>query len=113
MSDVLILGGGFAAVWSAMATARLCGQHGGQLSILLVAPHDDLVIRPRLYQADPGTMRVPLDRILRPIGVARIAATATAIDWSRGSVSVMGRGPTHELRYRRLILATGQRHPAP
>ena len=44
MSDVLIVGGGFAGTWSAMAAARLAHQHGRRLRITLVAPGDDLVI---------------------------------------------------------------------
>ena len=39
-----------------------------------------MVIRPRLYEADPEGMRVALDRVLGPIGVRRVAATVTGID---------------------------------
>jgi NADH:ubiquinone reductase (H+-translocating) len=42
-----------------MAAARLCHQRGRKLTISLVAPGDDLVIRPRLYEPGPGAMRVP------------------------------------------------------
>jgi NADH dehydrogenase len=107
MADILIVGGGFAGVWSAMAAARLCRQRGGKLTISLVAPGDDLVIRPRLYEADPGAMRVPRRRVLDPIGVARVPAVATAIDPARRSVTLVGHGQTRELAYRRLVLATG------
>jgi NADH dehydrogenase len=107
MSDILIVGGGFAGVWSAMAAARLCRQRGRKLTISLVAPGDDLVIRPRLYEADPGAMRVPRKRVLDPIGVARVDAVATAIHPTRRSVTVVGHGRTRELAYRRLVLATG------
>jgi NADH:quinone reductase (non-electrogenic) len=107
MVDILVLGGGFAGVWSAMAAARLARQHGGDLAISLVAPGNDLVIRPRLYEADPGAMRVPLDRILHPIGVGRVDAVATAIDPTRRSVAVVSGGHHQTLLYRRLILATG------
>jgi NADH:ubiquinone reductase (H+-translocating) len=79
-------------------------------SVTLVAPGDDLVIRPRLYQADPGKMRVPLDGILGPIGVRREAAAATGIDTERRRVTVTGRnGEVKELAYERLVLATGSR----
>ena len=46
-------------------------------------PADDMVIRPRLYERDPQRMRVPLDRVLGPIGVRRVAATVTGIDIER------------------------------
>jgi NADH:ubiquinone reductase (H+-translocating) len=107
MSDILIVGGGFAGVWSAMAAARLCHQRGRKLTISLVAPGDDLVIRPRLYEPGPGAMRVPRKRVLDPIGVARVNAVATAVHPGRRSVTVVGHGRTRELAYRRLVLATG------
>ncbi|MEV0133462.1 FAD-dependent oxidoreductase [Dactylosporangium sp. NPDC050688] len=108
MSDILILGGGFAGVWSAMAAARLRHELGGDLTIALVAPGEDLTIRPRLYQANPGTMRVPLDRVLRPVGVRRIAGQAITVDTSGRTVTVVdGTGSTHVVDYRRLVLATG------
>lgn len=81
---------------------------GRELSVTLIDPGDDLVIRPRLYQAEPDRMRVALDRILGSIGVRRIAATATGIDTIRRSVSVVGRdGRSGEIAWERLILATG------
>lgn len=45
----------FVGVWSATAAARMRADNGADLSITLVAPGDDLVIRPRLYEADPHT----------------------------------------------------------
>jgi NADH dehydrogenase len=108
MSDILIVGGGFAGVRSAAAAARARELAGSDLSITLVAPGDDLVIRPRLYEAEPGRMRVPLDRVLRPIGVRRVQATVTAIDPVRRTVSARDReGRRRTLGYRRLVLAAG------
>ncbi|WP_433377757.1 NAD(P)/FAD-dependent oxidoreductase [Streptosporangium sp. CA-115845] len=115
MSDILIIGGGFAGVWSALAAARVCDQHGAALAITLVTPGDDLVIRPRLYEADPAAQRVPLERILQPTGVSRLAGIATAVDTEHRSVSVTrADGRIERLGYRRLILASGSalRRPA-
>ncbi|MEU8249274.1 FAD-dependent oxidoreductase [Nonomuraea sp. NPDC048916] len=108
MSDILIIGGGFAGVWSALAAARLRDEHGAGLTITMVTPGDDLVIRPRLYEADPAALRVPLERILHPVGVTRLPGIATAIDSDHRSVAVThGDGRTERLSYRRLILASG------
>src|SRR5919197_3307767 len=108
MSDVLIVGGGFAGVCGAAAAARVSALAGGDLSITLVSPGDDLVIRPRLYEPDPDRMRVPLDRVLEPIGVRRVVATATAIDPNSHTVTALDRdGRTRELGFERLVLATG------
>jgi NADH:ubiquinone reductase (H+-translocating) len=108
MSDILIIGGGFAGVWSAAAAARLQRQNGPDFSITLVAPGDDLVIRPRLYEPDPLRMRVPLARILEPVGVTHLPATVTGLDPARRLAAVVHRsGEVGELSYERLVLATG------
>ncbi|RBQ21030.1 dehydrogenase [Spongiactinospora rosea] len=108
--DVLVIGGGFAGVWSAAAATRVSGENGAALSVALVAPGDDMVIRPRLYEADPHEMRVPLSRVLGPIGVTHVPATVTGIDTARRTVTATGRdGEVRTLGYRRLVLATGSR----
>ncbi|WP_433556794.1 NAD(P)/FAD-dependent oxidoreductase [Pseudonocardia xinjiangensis] len=111
MSDILVLGGGFAGVWAAAGAVRArraAGVPAADLRVTLVSAGDDIVIRPRMYQSDPDRMRVPLDRILGPIGVRRVAATATGIDTDARRVTVVGRdGRTAELTYDRLVLATG------
>ncbi|MFJ3949765.1 NAD(P)/FAD-dependent oxidoreductase [Streptomyces libani] len=108
MIDVLVLGGGFAGLWSAAAATRLLRTQGSARSVALLTPDPDLVLRPRLYQADPARMRVPLDRVLGPAGVRRIAATATAVDTGRRRVTALTPDSSRtEVAYRSLVLATG------
>lgn len=110
MSGIVVLGGGFAGVWSAAGAVRLARAAGRYLPVTLIDPGDDLVIRPRLYQAEPDRMRISLDRILGPVGVRRIAGTATAVHTAHRTVTVVGRdGETAEIPWERLILATGSR----
>lgn len=110
MSGIVVLGGGFAGVWSAAGAVRLARATGRDLPVTLIDPGDDLVIRPRLYQAEPDRMRISLDRILGPVGVRRIAGTATAVHTAHRTVTVVGRdGETAEINWERLILATGSR----
>lgn len=111
MSNILVIGGGFAGVWSAAAAARLSREHGSDHRVTLLAPNDRLTIRPRLYEADPGTMRVPLDRVLDPIGVRRVRAGATAVDTTRRLVETTEAdgGDASRIAYDRLVLATGSR----
>ncbi|MCF3961095.1 NAD(P)/FAD-dependent oxidoreductase [Streptomyces fuscigenes] len=113
MKDILVVGGGFAGVWSAagaVRTARAAGAADGELRVTLVSGGDDLVIRPRLYEEDPGSMRVPLDRVLGPIGVRRVTATVTGIDTGAHCVRAVGRdGAELTLTYDRLVLAAGSR----
>ncbi|WP_067677676.1 NAD(P)/FAD-dependent oxidoreductase [Nocardia miyunensis] len=116
MSKILVVGGGFAGVWSAASAVRLVRAHGAQrdVSVTVVAPGDDLVIRPRLYEADPDRMRVSLDRILGPVGVRRMAAVVTGIDTDRRTVTGVGSdGRGIQSDYDRLILATGSQLTRP
>jgi NADH dehydrogenase len=91
-----------------MSAARLRGDRGSDLAIRLISPGDDLVIRPRLYETTPGLMRVPLARVLDPIDVVRLPATAVAIDTQARGVTVVDRaGRTRQLAYDRMVLAAG------
>ncbi|MGW0808106.1 NAD(P)/FAD-dependent oxidoreductase [Nonomuraea sp. NPDC002799] len=108
MTDILVVGGGFAGVWSAAAAARVRETSGADLSITLIAPGDDLVMRPRLYEADPHELSVPLHRILQPIGVEHVAATVSGIDTASRTVRADDQnGRSHTFGYQRLILAAG------
>ena len=120
MINILVLGGGFAGVWSAASAVRAARESGvpaSELRVRLVSDRDDMVIRPRLYERDPARMRVSLDRVLRPIGVERVGATVIGIDTSARTVeAVSSEGQTIALPYDRLVLATGSRvratHPS-
>lgn len=50
------------------AAARVRGESA--LRITLVAPHENMVLRPRLHRLDPEWARVPFNQILEPIGVS-------------------------------------------
>ncbi|NRG16381.1 FAD-dependent oxidoreductase [Rhizobiales bacterium] len=107
MSDIIILGGGFAGVWAAMsAAAERKAATGRDISITLVSKDPCLTIRPRLYEGAAGEMRVPLAPLLKTIGVDLTIATARDIDPAARSV-ILSDGRT--LSYRRLVLATGSR----
>lgn len=109
--NILVIGGGFAGVWSAAAAARVArdnGTDGTRPQVTLVSDSDEMVIRPRLYERDPGQMSVSLDRVLKPIGVDRIRARVTGIDTKTREVTAAGvDGQPHVLRYDRLVLAAG------
>ncbi|MDV3124140.1 FAD-dependent oxidoreductase [Mycobacterium sp. 21AC1] len=109
MKNILIVGGGFAGVWSAAGAVRvLRAAQDDEIRVTLISDSDDLVIRPRLYESEPDRMRVALDRVLGPIGVERVAAKVTDIDVESRTVNAVGRdGQTVELSYDRLVLATG------
>lgn len=115
MPDVLVLGGGFAGVWSAAAAVRAATLTDAELSVTLVAPGEDLVIRPRLYEAEARTATVPLDQILAPIGVRHLRARATDLDATGHTVRLLdSAGQSLTVDFERLVLATGSqlRQPA-
>jgi NADH:ubiquinone reductase (H+-translocating) len=57
------------------------------------------------YEADLDETRVPLDEVLRPIGVKRVEAEVTDIDFARRRIVCAGSGPA--LPYDRLVFALG------
>ncbi|MEV5576422.1 FAD-dependent oxidoreductase [Spirillospora sp. NPDC052269] len=111
MAHVVIIGGGFAGVWSAAgaALARERAGGGADLRVTLIAPDEHLVLRPRLYEPEPDLAKVELRRILGPIGVEHLRASVSTIDTARRVVVADGR----EVGYDRLVLASGSRLVAP
>jgi NADH dehydrogenase len=111
MPEIVVAGGGFAAVWTAAAAARRrqeAGLDAAALRITVVAPNEDIVIRPRLYEAQPDEMRVALRRVLEPIGVEHVRASVGRVEVGRGRVIAGGgHGTVMRLPFDRLIVATG------
>ncbi|MFD8935746.1 NAD(P)/FAD-dependent oxidoreductase [Streptomyces sp. NPDC059578] len=103
MAHVVIIGGGFAGVWSAAGAALVRGD--ADLRITLIAPNEHLVLRPRLYEAEPDLAKVELSRVLEPIGVEHLRASVSTIDTGRRVVVAAGR----EIAYDRLVLAAGSK----
>jgi NADH dehydrogenase len=101
MAHVVIIGGGFAGVWSAAGAALARG--AADLRITLIAPNEHLVLRPRLYEPEPDLAKVELSRILEPIGVEHLRASVSTIDTDRRVVVADG----EEIGYDRLVLAAG------
>src|SRR6185312_11929144 len=114
MQQILILGGGFAGLMAALNAADETDRHGGSVAITLVSATPYLTIRPRLYERDPETLRVPLAPTLEPAGVAFVEAVARTIDTGAHLVRVEdARGRATTKTYDRLILATGSQLRAP
>lgn len=109
MKDVLVLGGGFAGVWSAAGAVRLARSVSeDDLRVRLISAGDDMVVRPRLYERNPDKMQISLDSLLGPIGVNRINARVESIDVAAQFVTARGHdGALVTATYDRLVLATG------
>lgn len=103
MQDIVVVGGGFAGLWAALAAVRELELAGKTARVSLVSPDPFLVLRPRLYEADPAQMRVDLRPTLEPAGVRLVTGTASGID-TTGRRLMLEEG---WLSYDRLVLATG------
>jgi len=114
-SNILIIGAGFAGVWSALSAARLFDQaKRGDLSISVLAPQAELRIRPRFYEPDVQAMKAPLAALFDVVGVNFIQGNAERIDASQRLVGYRdGHSEQREIRYDRLILAAGSQVARP
>jgi NADH:ubiquinone reductase (H+-translocating) len=107
---ILVLGAGFAGLWSAIAAARKREELGigpDQLEILVVNRSPWHSIRVRNYEADLTDTRVRLSDVLDPIGVTHLTAEVSDIDFPHRTVTCTVDGKPRTLPYDRLIMALG------
>lgn len=106
---ILIIGAGFAGVWSALSAARLLDQHARHdVAVSVLAPQPELRIRPRFYESDVHALKAPVGELFEAVGVDFIQGSAQHIDVQGKSVSyVDAQGRRQQLNYDRLILAAG------
>src|SRR5262245_25580421 len=107
---ILVLGGGFAGLWSAAGAARKLDEFGRgpeAADVTLVNRDAFHNIRVRNYEADLTAVRVSRDDVLGPIGVRRMQGEVAGIDLDGQAVTVTtARGP-QTLPYDRLVFALG------
>lgn len=110
MAEVVVVGGGFAGMWAALSAERELELAGAKADVTLVSADPYLVLRPRLYEAEPERMRVDLRPTLDAAGVGFRTGMATGID-STARKLILRDGSAS---YDRLVLATGSslRRPA-
>ncbi len=104
---ILIIGGGFAGFWAAVAARRVAGPWAG---VTLVSPEPVLQIRPRLYEVRPETLGVDLLPLLRKVDVAFVRGEAVELDTAAKTVTLAA---GERLAYGRLVIATGSRMRRP
>jgi NADH dehydrogenase len=111
MKRLVIIGAGFAGMYAATSAARLRHLQGvspDDLEIALIAPEPFVVIRPRLYEANPETMKAPLTELLQVTDVRYVQGKVETIDSASGLVTFIGSdGKLETLDYDRLVLAAG------
>jgi NADH dehydrogenase len=107
--QILIIGAGFAGMWSALSAVRLLDQQDrGDVAVTVLAPQAELRIRPRFYERDVHLMAAPLDKLFAAVGVAFIKGFAQTIDVATKRVGYRDAdGRPNEIGYDRLVLASG------
>jgi len=109
---ILIIGAGFAGMWSALSAARLLDQAKTDkaVEIALIAPEPALHVRPRLYEVHPTTMQAPLKDVFDAVGVKYIQGNVQHIRPDQREVEAAGPdGKSFTVSYDRLVLATGSK----
>jgi len=107
-NQILIVGGGFAGLWAALAAAREAEITGGAIAVTLASRDDHLTLRPRLYERDPARFREPLRPILDAVGVSLCLGCVGNIDVAGRRVAIDHEdGKSAWIGYDRLILAAG------
>jgi NADH dehydrogenase len=109
LTAVVVVGSGFAGLWTALGAARRLDELGvpaGTVDITVVSAKPFHDIRVRNYEADLNACRIPLADLLEPVGVAHVAAEVTAIDAGARTVTTSSGGT---YGYDRLVLAAGSR----
>jgi NADH dehydrogenase len=107
LTDVLVIGSGFAGLWAALGAARRLDElavPAGTVGITVLSTRPFHDIRVRNYETDLGACRIPLADLLDPAGVEHVVAEVDAIDTDARSVSTTS-GATYS--YDRLVLAAG------
>ncbi len=106
---IIVLGAGFAGLWSAIGAARkraeLDAENSVEITVVNRTPYHN--IRVRNYEPDLSDVCVPLDEVLGPIGVKSITGEVDAIDVEGHRVSVTTSEGTRSLGYDRLVIALG------
>jgi len=105
--EILVVGGGFAGFWAAVAARRVSGSRA---DVTLVSRAPVLEIRPRLYEPNPETLGVALLPLLDRVGVRFVAGEATRLD---APPAILTLASGERLAYDRLVVATGSRMHRP
>ncbi|KAH7215265.1 hypothetical protein DER44DRAFT_655939 [Fusarium oxysporum] len=109
-SKIVIIGAGFAGVWSAFSAQRLINLNNKEqdIEVLIIAPEQSLTLRPRLYEPNPSIMKQPLDSLFMSAGIGFFQGTVERIDTDSQMIHVESpSGDESDIGYDRLILAAG------
>lgn len=108
---ILVIGAGFAGVWSALSAAReLDMRNRADVEVLVVAPTPTMTIRPRLYEANPDLMVADLEGLFLSAGIRFMPGFAISIAPETQTVTIRKCDDEEryiDITYDRLVLAAG------
>ncbi|MDQ0975915.1 NADH dehydrogenase [Neobacillus niacini] len=109
MKKIVVIGGGFAGFWGAAGAIRRAIELGkeNEVEVTVVSRDSFLNIRPRFYESDLSKVRIPFERILKPIGVKSVEGNVEGIDLDNKTVNISSSSDTFKLTYDKLVLAAG------
>lgn len=114
---IVIIGTGFAGMYSALSAARLRAEQGVSpeaLEIVVVSPEPVMTVRPRLYEDNPHDMAASLEPLFSCADVQFIQGHVDLIQTEKDQIEILSPdGVRSPLAYDRLVLAAGSqvRHP--
>src|SRR5215471_15669182 len=108
MKRIVVLGAGFAGLWSAVGAARKLAERNiprEDISVTVVNRDRLHAIRVRNYEPDLSDVRVPLDDVLAPIGVDVVVGEVSALDPAGHQITCRTAEGAVLLPYDRLVFA--------
>ncbi|WP_025111524.1 NAD(P)/FAD-dependent oxidoreductase [Pseudomonas sp. H1h] len=106
---ILVIGAGFAGMWTALSAARLVDIHGrDNVDVTVLAPQAELRVRPRFYEPNAHQLAAPLGELFEAVGVHFIKGAAESIDAPGKTVGYIdAAGQPQVFHYDKLVLASG------
>jgi len=108
---IVVVGAGFAGLWSALGAARVIDASEGSrgtIEVVVVAPEPVLHLRPRLHEPVPRGMVAPLGPLFDAVGIRFVAGRIERIDVPAHTVLIADpEGRRLPMVYDRLVVAAG------
>lgn len=110
MKKIIVIGGGFGGLWSALSAMRLCKALGktDDVEILLVNKDNYHGLRPRYYEQALAATQIPIREVLASTGIKFLVGEVLDIAFDRQKITVQVSSSEHQIHeYDRLVLAAG------
>ena len=89
MKNIVVIGGGFAGLCSALGAARRLDEEGEtDIHVTLVNRDEWHAIRVRLYEPNISGARVPLAEVLEPAGIELVVGEVTGFDFDARTIAL-------------------------